>query len=355
MPSKLTSARAMPKISAIDFFCGVGGTTRGFLDAGIDVVRGFDIDSDCQAAYSHNNTQSQFCVADVRTLTSKDALRGIKKRKGELLLFSGCAPCQPFSKLARAKREGGNLLEAFGRLVEECSPDLIFVENVPGIQRVRGRSTFSRFIRRLSANGYHFIFDVINAADYGVPQNRARLILIAAKGLPVSFPPFTHGPQALHPYPSVRSAIGHYPPLKAGECHPIIPNHRAMNLSEMNLRRLKATPSDGGDRRAWPTELTLACHARLSSGHTDVYGRMRWGQPAPTLTGRCVSVSNGRFAHPVQHRGLSLREAAALQTFSDDFQFFGPMASIAQQIGNAVPVRLAQMFGEHFHKIAKRI
>jgi len=125
----------------------------------------------------------------------------------------------------------------------------------------------------------------------------------------------------------------------------MFPNHEAANLSELNLRRLRHTPHDGGDRRSWPSQLVLACHRGDHNGHTDVYGRMYWDRAAPTLTGKCNSISNGRYGHPCQDRAISLREAASLQTFRDDYVFYGPSKHIAIQIGNAVPVRLAEVLG----------
>ena len=146
------------------------------------------------------------------------------------------------------------------------------------------------------------------------------------------------------PYRTVRDAIGHLPPLRTGQQHVDIPNHECADLKEINRQRLAATPRDGGSRDSWPLELRLKCHIG-HTGHKDVYGRMKWDAPSPTLTCKCVSISNGRFGHPSQLRAISLREAALLQTFPENYEFFGMFRNMAAQIGNAVPVRLAKIFG----------
>ena len=228
-------------------------------------------------------------------------------------------------------------------------PEFVFVENVPGLQRLSGEQrVFGRFLAALEELGYKHSHEIVVSQNYGVPQRRRRLVLLASLLGPIEFPSRTHGPGTPHPeYETVRSWIGDLPPIEAGETHPDIPNHRAAGLAAVNLERIRATP-EGGDRRDWPHHLQLQCHLKGYEGHTDVYGRMRWDQPATGLTTRCISLSNGRFGHPEQDRAISVREAACLQTFRLDFVFHGSLRSMAQQIGNAVPVRLAECFGENF-------
>ncbi len=219
------------------------------------------------------------------------------------------------------------------------------MENVPGLARVRGSSTHKRFRRTLERLGYGYCEGVVDAKAYGVPQTRRRFIMIASQGIEPVLPPPTHGPDLL-PFVTVADSIRHYPPIRAGETHPTLPNHRAALISEINLERLRHTPHDGGDRNAWPRRLWLDCHSNGHEGHTDVYGRMRWQQPSPALTCKCISISNGRYGHPEQDRAISLREAAKLQTFGDAYEFYGStMRQIAAHIGNAVPVKLAEVFG----------
>jgi len=270
------------------------------------------------------------------------------------VLFAACAPCQPFS-LQRKQysiSQDARLLSAFGRLVESVQPAYILVENVPGMARVGGFSTYRRFLKTLTANDYRYDWKVLDAKHFGVPQSRRRLVLMASKKRALKLPKPTFG-KDLRPFVTVRDTISRFPRIKAGEVHPEVPNHMAASVSSLNLTRLRNTPHDGGDRRAWPKDIWLNCHKGTYSGHTDVYGRLYWDRPAPTLTGRCNSLSNGRYGHPEQNRAISLREAASLQSFPDDYVFFGTSNHIALQIGNAVPVRLAKQLGEHIFSASR--
>ncbi len=336
------------KLRAFDFFCGAGGLTRGLLDAGIEVVAGFDFDERCRATYEYNNPSTPFFAKDIRDVKLTELRKLAQTASFEEMIFAGCAPCQAFSPQRKGNMpfRDGTLLAQFGRFVAGAKPTLVIVENVPGIARVPGFSTFRRFVRLLERNGYQYDFDILNAKYFGVPQNRRRLVLIAARGTKVKLPKRKYG-LSFRPVKTVRQTISHFPPIEAGESHPDFPNHAAASLTPLNLERLKNTPSDGGDRRSWPEKLWLACHKKGFEGYTDVYGRMKWDAPAPALTARCYSISNGRYGHPEQDRAISLREAAALQTFPDGYVFFGPNTHIARQIGNAVPIRLAEELGKH--------
>lgn len=343
-------------MEAIDFFCGAGGLTRGLRDAGFEVIAGFDKDAACEKTYVANNSESRFFNEDIATLSAQKVLKLVERKSLDSFLLTGCAPCQPFSKQRRSgtPRSGDAvLLSRFGAIIEDTLPLAVIVENVPGMAKVKGFSTFRRFVDMLKRLNYSCVFDVLDAKFYGVPQSRRRLVLVALRegqaSLPV--PPYGSGKR---PIRTVRDAISHFPPLSPGATHSEIPNHYAANLSELNLVRLKNTPFDGGDRRDWPDELILECHRNGYKGHTDVYGRMAWAQPAPTLTSKCKSISNGRYAHPNQHRGISLREAAALQSFPDNYVFYGSNEHIARQIGNAVPVRFAEVIGKHVLETLRR-
>jgi DNA (cytosine-5)-methyltransferase 1 len=334
-------------MKAVDIFCGAGGLTRGLLDAGIDVVAGLDRDECCRVTYEHNNPGVRFIQADIREIGLKDLCVKCRLRRFDDVLFAGCAPCQPFSsqRKGNGERHDATLLCEFGRLVEAAQPGYVLIENVPGIAKVHGFSTFRRFLAMLDANGYRYVYDVLDAKHYGVPQNRRRLVLLAAREQEPSLPQPGYGSR--RPVRTVRQAIYHFPPIAAGECHARVPNHVAASITELNLERLGLTPHNGGDRRSWPKRLRLECHKGNYKGHTDVYGRMSWDSPSPALTGRCHSISNGRYGHPEQDRAISLREAAAIQTFPDGYVFFGTNKHIAKQIGNAVPVRLAEQIGKH--------
>jgi len=334
-------------MKAFDFFCGAGGLTHGLLDVGIKVVAGFDCDDRHRSTYEHNNG-ARFVHADIREMGLDDLVVKGKRGRFDDVLFAGCAPCQPFSQQRKGeqRRRDATLLNEFGRLVEAALPGQVLIENVPGIARVRGFSAFRRFLRMLEGNGYMYAFDVLDAKHYGVPQNRRRLVLIAMRGAQPSMPVARYGNGA-RPFNTVRDAIAHFRPILAGESDPETPNHSTASITPVNIERLRHTPHDGGDRRSWPNRLRLRCHRGDYDGYTDVYGRMAWDRPAPTLTGRCHSISNGRYGHPTQDRAISLREAAALQSFPDGYVFFGSNKHIALQIGNAVPVRLAAQLGKH--------
>ncbi len=336
-----------------DFFSGCGGTSAGLREAGLEVAVGLDCDREAGLTFRRNFPDAVFIERDIRQVTAKemDPLIGLRPDRDVPIMFTACAPCQPFSKQNRQKKADDrriSLLDELRRFVRRFRPEYLFVENVPGMQRgcdVEG--PLVGFVRFLESLGYSTRHDVVQSLQYGIPQYRQRLLLAATLMGPLDLPPSTHGPGTANPeYPTVWSAIGGYPALKAGQEHPTIANHRACGLSPMNLARIRATP-EGGSRKDWPPGLLLDCH-RGYEGHSDVYGRLHRKRPAAALTTRCISLSNGRFGHPTQDRALSIREAAAVQTFADDFVFVGSLNSMAQQIGNAVPVKLARAFGEHF-------
>lgn len=340
------------KLRALDFFCGAGGLSCGLRNAGVDVTAGFDKDARCSKTYEYNNPGSKFHEADIRHIS----LETLRKATGIIdftnMLFAGCAPCQPFSKHQKGSKikKDATLLLQFGRLIEAAKPAFVFMENVPGIVKVPGFNTFKRFLVILNKTGYKFDYKVVDAKGYGVPQSRKRVVLLATRIGEVSIPAPVFGMSKV-PFRTVREAISSFPSIKAGETHPNIPNHTAAALREINIRRMIMTPKNGGDRSAWPEKLKVRCHQNKYKGHTDVYGRMYWGNPAPALTSRCNSVSNGRYGHPEQDRAISLREAAAIQSFPDDYIFFGNKNHIALQIGNAVPVLLAQIMAEELLKV----
>lgn len=341
------------RIKVFDFFSGCGGTSAGLRSAGMDIVLGIDNDPDAGATYQANFPEAKFLSADLRKTRSNKLKSYINSCNGHAILFCGCAPCQPFSTQngTRKKKDSRrSLLSHFGRFVRYHKPDFILVENVPGIQNVKARrSPLSEFVRLLEKLEYQHIIRVVDCRDYGVPQTRKRLVLIACRAGGLSFPEKTHGDGTDVPYSTVWEWIKDFPRIAAGKECKEIPNHRAAALSTKNLERIQATPR-GGSRRDWPLKLVLKCHKNGHDGHSDVYGRLRKNQPASALTTRCISLSNGRFGHPTQHRAISAREAATLQTFERDFVFKGTLTSTARQIGNAVPVLLAKRLGECFLK-----
>lgn len=334
------------KPSVIDFFCGCGGTSAGLRLAGMNIVAGVDFDEVALETYKRNFPEAKALAVDITGLQCSTLAAELGDLSGPIL-FAACAPCQPFSTQNRNRENADarvELLDEFHRFVKHFLPDYIVLENVPGMQKAQD-GPFFRFIALLQELEYKFDYGVLNAMDYGVPQSRRRLVLIASKESEIQLPEKTHGTsENLQDYMTVFDAISKFPKLGAGETHGEISNHRSAGVSEKNLTRLKHTP-EGGDRRDWPEELILDCH-KTKKGFMDTYGRLSWDQPARTLTTRCTSISNGRFAHPAQNRGLSVREAAALQSFPDNFEFIGNLAQSARQVGNAVPVAFAEQLGK---------
>lgn len=333
-------------IKAIDFFCGAGGLTRGLLDAGIDVVAGVDNDKRLRDTYERNNKPSRFIDRDIAAVDIKSLRREVGVRKADTTLYAACTPCQPFSTLNRSKGDDDRkaLLLHFAAVVAQCPPDFVIVENVPGLNNAIGRGIYRQFEVVLESNGFRADARQLDAKHFGVPQTRKRFILIGSRHGAAKLP----GPTTAHRPPTVRDHIGKYPSIRDGEESATHPNHVARPLQSHHRRIVEAVPPDGGSRRdVADTSILLKCHQERPHAHKDVFGRMAWDQPGPTLTCRCTDVYCGRFIHPDQHRGISLREAAALQTFADDYQFFGSsFLEKSRQIGNAVPVRLAEELGK---------
>ena len=343
-------------ILALDIFCGAGGVTYGLRKAGIRVLTGVDKQEDCRLTFTQNNPNVKFLAADVRNVSPTQLFAHLGTQvTGDFLLLAACAPCQPFSSHNRFKdkAEDKAVLRHIERLLRDLRPDFLFLENVPGLQKVRGYSAFRRLLDALRALRYRIRYEVIDAADYGIAQHRRRLVLTASLHGDAPWASRVHGlDSGLKPYITVRDAIVKYPPISAGEEHPTVPNHMTARIMDHNLERLRATPINGGSRSDWSLNLTLHCH-KDHEGHTDVYGRLRWNTPAPTLTARCTSLSNGRYGHPEQNRAISVREAAALQGFTDDYIFFGGIKQTTRQIGNAVPPIVAEKFGDAFVRVAE--
>lgn len=335
-------------IVGIDFFCGAGGATIGFQNAGIQVLKGIDNDPTCKETYEKNCSPAKFLLKDVDDLKAEDVLDGIHLSKEDCLFFIACAPCQPFSRFVRKSVDDdrAHLILTFAKFVRQLTPDIVFIENVPGLAKASQGKILEKLLQTLELRelSYEYEWNLVDAKSHGVPQKRLRFIMLASRMGKIPFPAEAYGKDLL-PYITVRDTISKYPPIGAGETHKDVSNHATRALSELNLKRIRKTPKKGGSRKDWPRDLWLDCHLN-SSGHTDVYGRMNWGKPSPALTCKCWSLSNGRFGHPEQDRAISLREAAALQTFPDDFVFYGKNTNIARHIGNAVPPLIAEVFGK---------
>jgi len=332
-------------IKAIDFFCGAGGLTRGLLDAGVEVLAGVDVDDRLRLTYESNNAPSRFINEDIKNIDILSLRQELQIAGGDGVLYAACCPCQPFSTLnqKKGKDDRKELLISFAELVLLAPPDFIAVENVPGLNTAYGKEIYERFINLLKEAGFkseNIYAEFLDTKDFDVPQVRKRFILLASR----------HGriarPHRSSDIPTVESAIRKYPAIKDGEKSDEYHNHEARRLMSHHQTIVEAVPKNGGSRRdVQDTNILLKCHQKNPNAHKDVFGRMSWDGQAPTLTARCTDVYCGRFTHPEQDRGISLREAAALQTFPDHYQFFGSFFHIAGQIGNAVPVKFAERLG----------
>jgi DNA (cytosine-5)-methyltransferase 1 len=334
-------------LKAVDFFCSAGGVTCGFKEAGINVLGGIDIDPNCQLTYEKNNDTKYLC-ADVSHLNIKSLAKTFNIRKNQSnLIFVGCSPCQYYSNMNTDKTKATKtrlLLDDFQLFVDYYKPGYIFVENVPGLKR-DPESPLGKFKTFLSDNGYAFDDGIVNAKYFGVPQNRRRYVLIATRVKGSIKLPIGNKKNIK----TVKTAIGGYSkyyPISSGHKDNSSFIHTSANLTNINIQRLQLVPLDGGSRESWSGELQLDCY-KEHDGHTDVYGRMFWNKPAPTITTRFCSISNGRYGHPEQLRAISLREGATLQSFPEDYCFHSQSQGIiAKMIGNAVPPLLAKVIGE---------
>lgn len=333
-------------VVAVDLFCGAGGLSCGLKQAGVDVVAGIDVDPACQWPYEHN-IGARFVQESVREITGEDIVRLWEGRDGRRLL-AGCAPCQPFSSQRRGadskSHESWDLLLEFARLVNESRPDFVTMENVAPL---KSSPVFNRFLGELAKTGYFIDYKVVRGTDHGLPQTRRRLVLTASLDGFVSIPDRTAPAGTVA---TVREAIGGLPAVAAGQADPNDPLHCARGLTEINLKR-RAASRPGGSWRDWPDELRAPCHRRASgSSFQSFYGVMEWDAPSPTITTQFHNYGSGRFGHPEQMRTITPREAALLQGFPENYQFFPPgepayFAILGRMIGNAVPPTLGALVG----------
>ncbi len=340
--------RAMPPATmaacpaAVDVFCGAGGLSYGLQQAGITISAGVDMDPACRHPFEEN-VKAPFYEKDVSALSLEFVASLFPS--GHPRVLAGCAPCQPFSTYTRGRStHRWQLLDTFSEAVLASQPEIVTMENVP---RLTSHTVFAKFLSCLDQAGYHHSHSVVRCADYGVPQTRSRLVLLASKlgDIQLEPPTFAEAGSA-----TVRSTIEHLDGLEAGETSTSDALHKSSGLSPRNLDRIRSS-TPGGTWRDWDESLRSACHTR-ETGHTypSVYGRMKWDHPAPTITTQFHGFGNGRFGHPAQDRAISLREGALLQTFPEEYSFMPEGATvaigpIARLIGNAVPVKLGVAIG----------
>lgn len=320
------------KLTAIDLFSGCGGLTQGLVDAGFKVLCAVEIDKKARATYKLNHPRVPLVGEDIRAVSIENILKETNLEREDLDLLAGCPPCQGFSSIRRKNKpkavldSRNDLIDEFSRLAIGLRPKLIMLENVPGLIQY---SKFKKFVKTLKLAGYSVVYEVLDVMNYGVPQRRKRLILSANRVGPAVIA------SPIKSIVSVKSAIGHLP--IAGTSGDKL--HDALSDRSLRVQALiAAIPKDGGSRSSLPKSLQLRCHTK-TTGFSDVYGRMKWDAPSPTITGGCGSPSKGRFLHPQENRGITLREASLLQGFPRSYKFdieHGKEA-ICLMIGNALP------------------
>jgi DNA (cytosine-5)-methyltransferase 1 len=345
------------KATVVDLFCGVGGLTHGLQLAGLNVVAGIDIDATCKYSYEENNN-AVFIESDVAKIPSQTIAQYYGNK--DIRILVGCAPCQPFSKYTKRYRkeelEKGRqgdswqkdkkwkLLYSFAQKIKDIEPDIVSMENVPELEKEKVFRDFLTMLKRLD---YYVSYCIAYCPNYGVPQSRKRLVLLASKLGNITFikPKFTS-----ENYKTVRQAIGNLPSLNDGERSLDDTLHFCAKLSTLNIKRIKKS-KQGGTWRDWGKSLQLRCHKRKTGkSYGSVYGRMSWDKPSPTITTQFYGYGNGRFGHPEQNRALSLREGAILQSFPPNYKLIPKNIKIQARelgihIGNAVPVELGRAIG----------
>ncbi len=324
-------------LTAIDLFCGAGGLTEGLKQAGFDVLAGVEIDAIAAQTYRLNHPEVKCFEKDILQLSAQELMSNLNIQKGELDLLAGCPPCQGFSTLrtrkkAIAKNDDRNeLIFEYLRLVEDLLPKNIMLENVPALAK---DYRMTMFLEKLSELGYLINKDTIaieNAADYGVPQRRKRMIVKVSRIIELESNPKSHGRV------TVRECFAKANLPKVGASGDFLHDYTQKRSPKVQAI-ISSIPKDGGSRIDLPEHLILDCHKKNPTQFADVYGRMRWDEVSPTITGGCISPSKGRFLHPEEDRCITLREASLLQTFPLDYKF--PKVSqqaIALMIGNALP------------------
>lgn len=354
---------------ALDLFCGAGGLSEGFEKAGFEIIAAIDHDKDAVFTYRFNHPKTKVILNDIRKINAKQMLEGTGYHPDDIDVIIGGPPCEGFSTVGyrRPNDPRNTLFDEFLRIVSEIQPKAIVIENVTGLLSMEKGKVVKKVLDILEKNGYKAKFKVLCAADFGVPQKRERVFFIGINtGKSPTFPKPTHiagteqrtlFQEKLFSYVTVRDAISDLPPLNAGEGReeatytspPLTPyqkerransvklfNHVAPNHSPLVLQRIKLIPP-GGNHSDLPP------HLRLKSGYPNIYGRLKWDEPADTITGNCGCVSApGRFIHPRDNRVITVREAARLQSFDDNYRFFGTKRSQYKQVGDAVPPLLAK-------------
>lgn len=334
--------------TVIDLFCGIGGLTKGLELANLNVVAGIDINELCRFAYEQNNN-AKFISTDIKTLDVETLIDLYPNNDTKILV--GCAPCQPFSKYTQRYRKDGHtddkwsLLYSYSNIIKTIKPEIVSMENVPELCH---ENIFDDFVETLKNLNYSVHWEIAYCPNYGVPQKRKRLVLLASLLGEIKLIPPLLNPDN---YVTVRDAIGNLPKISSGEISKNDKMHRATKLNKLNLERIQNS-KPGGSWRDWDDNLKLDCHKKITGkSYSSVYGRMLWDEPSPTITTQFYGYGNGRFGHPEQDRALSYREGAILQSFPQNYEFIPnddtkfTLRDLGMQIGNAVPVKLGYAIG----------
>lgn len=350
----MDSYMAGSKLVAVDLFSGGGGLTAGLKMAGFSVCAAVELDKAAAKTYNENHKEVILFQKDIKEITAIELLK--TSPSGKIDLIAACPPCQGFSSLTSKYKtfdSRNELINEFARLVREIKPTTIMMENVPGLEK-KGGHLFTPVINEFKDLGYIIDFKVLEVADYGIPQRRKRLVVLGMLGNSIKIPQPTHsmsGENGKKHWKTVKDAIGHMPhpiDLKSVKIlgRPTEYNwHVTRNLAPINVLRLKSLKT-GASRTEIPQELRPACH-KSDIGFSNVYGRMAWDKPSPTITGGCTTLSKGRFGHPAETRTISVREAALLQTFPKNYKFATDFIDKACNIiGNALPPQFAKVMSK---------
>lgn len=332
-----------------DLFSGCGGMSLGFEQAGFECVGAIDKDENAAQTYA-SNIGVEPIIGDITEYTAQDLLDEFGVNRGELDVLISCAPCQGFSqhrnKHSSEHDERNTLVSLSAELAVGMEPEFFVMENVPELIQGSKEKYWDRTYEILKQHGYLVDYEILNAADYGVPQRRRRAIVIARRsGRKVEIPSPT-----VDEHRTVRDTIGDLPPVEAGETHTSDPMHRAPNHTQRIVEMLGLIPNDGGSwmdipeehqEEYWLDSMKKRAEKGDLKSFCDTYGRMHWDRPAGTITRKSSTPSCGRYVHPEQNRNITVREAARLQSFPDTWEFEGPYTSWYEQNGNAVPPKLA--------------
>lgn len=348
VPAPARGARALavkPKVrtSAVDLFAGAGGASQGLVDAGFTLVAAIENDANAAASYRQNHPGVTLLDRDITGVQPAELAKELGLGHGELTVLNACPPCQGFSTLGSGGVDDprNDLIGEVWRFVSAFRPRAMVVENVPGIKQ---DDRLDHLLRQARGAGYAARGYTLEASKFGVPQRRRRHLVIAVRQ---PSQPFPANLADLFPGELPTSEVPVQTVFDIAACIDAgtDPHHVARTLQPRTAERVRAIPP-GGSRFDLPPDKELACHARLKLRNaTGPYGRMKADQPAPTLTTRCTTVSCGSFIHPTEDRGITLREAALIQTFPPGYRFVGGYDSIERQIGNALPARLAEFAG----------